>query len=217
MSRYADNTTIYLSKTDSYTELLEILTKWCTASGTKFNIERMEIIPIGTKPHRLRVINTYCINPTDPPCLSWLVPLAAVVLKVSFLIATVGSTCTSPTVVLVGAHIFWWWRANHLAYVGQFWSGRGQPEASFSRLLSWLSTKVDASCVNSWLIFKHLGSHEQRSWEGIIGVGDRESHLLTVRVTRGRTMQVVLADKGEARQSLLEAEVDERCRSWYSN
>ena len=39
--------------------------------------------------------------------LSRLVPLAAVVLKVSFLIATVGLTCTSPTVVLVGACVFW--------------------------------------------------------------------------------------------------------------
>ena len=39
--------------------------------------------------------------------LSRPVPLAAVVLKVSFLIATVGSTCTSPTVVLVGACVFW--------------------------------------------------------------------------------------------------------------
>ena len=214
---YADNTTIYLSKTDSYTELLKILTKWCTASGTKFNIERMEIIPIGTKPHRLRVINTRCINPTDPPCLSRLVPLTAVVLKVSFLIATVGSTCTSPTVVLVGARIFRWWRVNHLAYVGQFWSGRGRPEASFSRLLSQLSTKVDASRVNSWLIFERLGLHEQRSWEGIIGVGDHESHLLTVRVTRGRTTRVVLANEGEARQSLLEVEVNERCHGWYLN
>ena len=34
------------------------------------------------------------------------VPLAAVVLGVALLIATVGSTFTSPTVVLVNAHVF---------------------------------------------------------------------------------------------------------------
>ena len=67
VSLYADDTTIYLSKTDSYSELLKILTKWCTASGAKFNIEKTEVIPTGTKPHRQRVVATRRINPTDPP------------------------------------------------------------------------------------------------------------------------------------------------------
>ena len=67
VSLYADDTTIYLSKTDSYAELLKILTKWCSASGAKFNIEKTEVIPTGTKPHRQRVIATRHINPTDPP------------------------------------------------------------------------------------------------------------------------------------------------------
>jgi len=58
VSLYADNTTIYLSKMDSYSELLEILMKWCTARSAKFNIERTEIIPTGTKPHRQRVVAT---------------------------------------------------------------------------------------------------------------------------------------------------------------
>ena len=67
VSLYADDTTIYLSKTDSYTELLNILTKWCSASGAKFNIEKTEVIPTGTKPHRQCVVATRRINPTDPP------------------------------------------------------------------------------------------------------------------------------------------------------
>ncbi|KIM64466.1 hypothetical protein SCLCIDRAFT_114936, partial [Scleroderma citrinum Foug A] len=67
VSLYADDMTIYLSKTDSYIELLKILTKWCTASGTKFNIEKTEVIPTRTKPHRQCVITTRCINPSDPP------------------------------------------------------------------------------------------------------------------------------------------------------
>jgi len=67
VSLYADDTTIYLLKTDSYSELLKILTKWCTASGAKFNIEKTEVIPTGTKPHRQHVVATRRINPTDPP------------------------------------------------------------------------------------------------------------------------------------------------------
>ena len=67
VSLYADDTTIYLSKTDSYADLLKILDKWCTASSAKFNIEKTEVIPTGTELHRQRVISTRCINPTDPP------------------------------------------------------------------------------------------------------------------------------------------------------
>ena len=67
VSLYADDTTIYLSKTDLYAKLLKILTKWCTASGAKFNIEKTKVILTRTKPHRQRVIATHHINPTDPP------------------------------------------------------------------------------------------------------------------------------------------------------
>ena len=67
VSMYADDTTVYLSKDDSYAALLEILTKWCSASGAKFNIEKTEVIPTGTKTHRQRVLTTRCVNPADPP------------------------------------------------------------------------------------------------------------------------------------------------------
>jgi len=67
VSLYADDTTIYLLKTDSYAELLKILTKWCIASGTKFNIEKTEVIPTGTKPHRQHVVASRRINAMDPP------------------------------------------------------------------------------------------------------------------------------------------------------
>ena len=33
VSLYADDTTIYLSETDSYSSLQKILSKWCMASG----------------------------------------------------------------------------------------------------------------------------------------------------------------------------------------
>jgi len=67
VSLYADDTTIYLLKTDSYAELLKILTKWCIASGAKFNIEKTEVILTGTKPHRQRVVASHRINAMDPP------------------------------------------------------------------------------------------------------------------------------------------------------
>jgi len=35
-----------------------ILTRWCKASTAKFNIQKTEIIPIGTQEHRAKVIET---------------------------------------------------------------------------------------------------------------------------------------------------------------
>ena len=55
---FADDTTVYLSENDSYNELLAILQEWCCGSTAKFNEEKSELIPIGTKAHRERVIAT---------------------------------------------------------------------------------------------------------------------------------------------------------------
>ena len=67
ISLYADDTTVYLSESDSYTTLQKILSRWCIASGAKFNLEKTEIIPIGTEEHRNRVLTTRKITITDPP------------------------------------------------------------------------------------------------------------------------------------------------------
>ena len=64
---YADDMTIYLSSTDKYSDLENILQKWCLASGAKFNLEKTEIIPIGTETHRGRLTQTRQIHPDDPP------------------------------------------------------------------------------------------------------------------------------------------------------
>jgi ribonuclease HI len=64
---YADDTTVYLSTTDKYTDLENILSTWCEASGAKFNLEKTEIIPIGTKEHRERLIRSRRIHPDDQP------------------------------------------------------------------------------------------------------------------------------------------------------
>lgn len=67
VSLYADDTTIYLSESDSYTTLQDILSSWCLASGAKFNLEKTEVIPIGTRAHRERIWTTRKVNGTDQP------------------------------------------------------------------------------------------------------------------------------------------------------
>ncbi|KAL4064643.1 hypothetical protein J3A83DRAFT_4361060 [Scleroderma citrinum] len=54
MSLYADNTTT-------------ILSKWCIASGAKFNLEKTEIIPLGSEDHHERVYTTQKITASDLP------------------------------------------------------------------------------------------------------------------------------------------------------
>ncbi|KAJ3753000.1 hypothetical protein EV360DRAFT_16342, partial [Lentinula raphanica] len=49
---FADDTTVYLSKSDCFGDLESILAEWCLASGARFNISKTEIIPIGTPEHR---------------------------------------------------------------------------------------------------------------------------------------------------------------------
>lgn len=49
---FADDTTVYLSKEDDFGDLEIILQDWCLASGAKFNINKTEIIPIGTPEYR---------------------------------------------------------------------------------------------------------------------------------------------------------------------
>ena len=62
---FADDTNLYLSKEDSFDYARELLNDWCHVSGAKFNIEKTEIIPIGTEEHRDRIITTRKINAND--------------------------------------------------------------------------------------------------------------------------------------------------------
>jgi hypothetical protein len=48
---FADDTTLYLNKNDSFDQVERILCQWCKVLGAKFNIEKTEIIPIGTIEH----------------------------------------------------------------------------------------------------------------------------------------------------------------------
>ena len=67
---FADDTTVYLSSVDRFDSLESVLSGWCKASGAKFNIDKTEIIPIGTEPHRQRVCDTRKINQNDAEPLS---------------------------------------------------------------------------------------------------------------------------------------------------
>jgi hypothetical protein len=56
---------LYLNKDDQMDTIQKILHEWCQASGAKFNIEKTEIIPFGTKDHRAQVAATRKINQRD--------------------------------------------------------------------------------------------------------------------------------------------------------
>jgi ribonuclease HI/exonuclease III len=62
VSLFADDTTVVLTEHDSFTELIEILDEWCKVSGAKFNVEKTEIIPIGTPEYRDKLVETRELN-----------------------------------------------------------------------------------------------------------------------------------------------------------
>ncbi|KAH7917517.1 hypothetical protein BV22DRAFT_1108555 [Leucogyrophana mollusca] len=67
INMFADDTTIYLRESDNYQDLESILETWCKASGAKFNLEKTEIIPIGSPKHRKEVTETRKLNQNSPP------------------------------------------------------------------------------------------------------------------------------------------------------
>ena len=72
VSLFADDTTVILTEHDSLSGLIEILDDWCRVSGAKFNVEKTEIIPIGTPEFRRNLAETRIINTTGervPPSI----------------------------------------------------------------------------------------------------------------------------------------------------
>ena len=65
VTMFADDTTLFLSKYDRFDDVQITLDKWCRTSGVKFNIEKTEIIPIGTIDHRSVIPTSQKINPLD--------------------------------------------------------------------------------------------------------------------------------------------------------
>ena len=62
---FADDTNLYLSWEDRFDHAQIILNDWCQVSGARFNIDKTEIVPIGSEAHRQRVITTRKINQED--------------------------------------------------------------------------------------------------------------------------------------------------------
>ncbi|KAI0702815.1 hypothetical protein C8T65DRAFT_516421, partial [Cerioporus squamosus] len=64
---FADDTTVYLSARDDYATLLAVLDRWCAAARASFNAPKTELIPVGSKAHRARVIATRCLRVGGAP------------------------------------------------------------------------------------------------------------------------------------------------------
>jgi len=62
---FADDTNLFLNKDNQLDYVQKILDSWCKVSGTRFNKEKTEIIPIGKKTHRNSIADTRKINPQD--------------------------------------------------------------------------------------------------------------------------------------------------------
>lgn len=61
----ADNTTVYLAESDSFTDLELLLKRWYEASGAHFNIPKTVIIPIDTQEYRNNLLLTRRSNLRD--------------------------------------------------------------------------------------------------------------------------------------------------------
>src|SRR5260221_7086347 len=55
LALFANDTTVFLSKSDNPETLFKILDKWCSASGAKFNRDKTVIIPVGLERYRKEV------------------------------------------------------------------------------------------------------------------------------------------------------------------
>jgi len=62
---FTDDTNLYLSKNDRFDHIQEMLDIWCKTSGAKFNIDKTEIIPIGTQENQQRITRTRKVNEHD--------------------------------------------------------------------------------------------------------------------------------------------------------
>jgi ribonuclease HI/endonuclease/exonuclease/phosphatase family metal-dependent hydrolase len=62
---FADDTLVYLNKTDRFSDLKRVLDMWCLASGARFNQGKTEFIPIGSPEHRDRVVEQRRWNELD--------------------------------------------------------------------------------------------------------------------------------------------------------
>jgi len=62
VSLFADDTTVVLTEHDSLSDLTKIPDEWCGMSGARFNVEKTEIVPIGSAEYRRELVETRRIN-----------------------------------------------------------------------------------------------------------------------------------------------------------
>ena len=61
-SLFADDTSTFLSAADRWSDLWDIINKWCAGSRAHFNRDKTEVIPIGEEEYRARVLATRHID-----------------------------------------------------------------------------------------------------------------------------------------------------------
>jgi hypothetical protein len=94
---FADDTTLYLSENDRFDIIEPKLLAWCNVSGAKFNIEKTEIIPLGTQDHRDMIITRRRLNPRDLSQLDNRIHIARDGEAVRSLGAWIGNHTVDPT------------------------------------------------------------------------------------------------------------------------
>ena len=119
----ADDMALFLSLADRFDHVRQILCDWCQVSGAKFNIEKTEIIPIGSVAHRAQVIASRKINPLDQHPFESRIRIAADTEAVRYLGAWLGnkvdeSTPWEPVVSNISKALTLWEKA-HPSMVGR--------------------------------------------------------------------------------------------------
>jgi len=77
LTLFADDTNLFLSKEDNLDDAETILQAWCKLSGAKFNIEKTEIIPIGSPEHRKKMTESRKLSGNEARPLSEHIRIAA--------------------------------------------------------------------------------------------------------------------------------------------
>ncbi|KAL1945539.1 hypothetical protein VTO73DRAFT_2390 [Trametes versicolor] len=64
---FADDTTVFLHEDDDYAEVDRITSVWCKGSRARFNMEKTELIPLGSPAYRKSLVETRRMKPSTHP------------------------------------------------------------------------------------------------------------------------------------------------------
>jgi hypothetical protein len=109
---FTNDMTVYLLDNDTFDTLQTILQHWYCTTGTKFNVQKTVLIPIGAKPYHDAIILT-CQLHTDQPAIPAGVHIAAEGNPVHALGAFIGNgvletTVWTPTLEAIDATLSQW-------------------------------------------------------------------------------------------------------------